>query len=59
VFVHTTEEILAALRERGWKFYNFIGGAARFMFSWDSKLERIGEMRLRTRHVSVCGNRRN
>jgi threonine aldolase len=26
----------AALRARGWSFYTFIGGAARFMFSWDT-----------------------
>jgi hypothetical protein len=44
VFVHTTEEILEGQRERGWKFYTFIGGAARFMFSRDSKLERIDEL---------------
>jgi threonine aldolase len=43
-FVSTSDEVLDALRERGWKFYTFIGGAARFMFSWDSKLERIDEL---------------
>jgi threonine aldolase len=36
VFVEATEETLIRLRERGWKFYTFIGGAARFMFSWDT-----------------------
>jgi len=41
VFVHTAEEVLDGLREHGWKFYTFIGGAARFMFSWDSEFERI------------------
>jgi threonine aldolase len=44
VFIHATGEILETLRERGWKFYTFIGGAARFMFSWDSDLRRIDEL---------------
>jgi threonine aldolase len=29
------------LRTRGWHFYTFIGGAARFMFGWDTDLKRI------------------
>lgn len=41
VFVVAPETVLHALRARGWKFYTFIGGAARFMFSWDSQLDRI------------------
>ena len=44
VFITAPDEILTAMRERGWKFYTFIGGAARFMFSWDTKLERIDEL---------------
>jgi threonine aldolase len=44
VFIHTAAEVLDALRQRGWRFYTFIGGAARFMFSWDSKLERIDQL---------------
>jgi threonine aldolase len=52
VFVTTSNEVLAALRERGWKFYTFIGGAARFMFSWDSKLERIEELCCDLRHCA-------
>jgi len=36
VFVSASEETLNRLRARGWRFYTFIGGAARFMFSWDS-----------------------
>jgi threonine aldolase len=43
VFVTASDEVLNALRERGWRFYTFIGGAARFMFAWDTKLERIDE----------------
>ncbi len=41
VFLSASEEILERTRERGWKFYTFIGGAARFMFSWDSDLKRV------------------
>lgn len=52
VFVHAPGDVLAALRERGWRFYTFIGGAARFMFSWDSKLERIDELCRDLRHCA-------
>jgi threonine aldolase len=41
VFIEASQEILSALRARGWNFYTFIGGAARFMFSWDSDPRRI------------------
>jgi threonine aldolase len=44
VFVCASSAILQAVRERGWKFYTFIGGAARFMFSWDSDLQRIDQL---------------
>ena len=41
VFLEAAEEILERLRARGWKFYTFIGGAARFMFAWDADLKRV------------------
>jgi threonine aldolase len=44
VFLKASSDILDALRARGWKFYSFIGGAARFMFSWDSNTEPIDEL---------------
>lgn len=44
VFINTTDTVLDALRQCGWRFYTFIGGAARFMFSWDTSLERIDEL---------------
>src|SRR6266702_767507 len=44
VFITAATHVLSALRERGWQFYTFIGGAARFMFTWDSNLERIDEL---------------
>jgi threonine aldolase len=36
VFLSAPETVLDALRARGWRFYTFIGGAARFMFAWDA-----------------------
>ena len=44
VFVTASDKVLTGLRQRGWKFYTFIGGAARFMFSWDTNRERIDEL---------------
>ena len=41
VFIKTSDEVLDRLRQRGWHFYTFIGGAARFMFSWDTDPGRI------------------
>jgi threonine aldolase len=43
VFLEASEDVLSRIRERGWKFYTFIGGAARFMFAWDTNLARIDE----------------
>ena len=40
-FLEASEDLLRRVRERGWKFYTFIGGAARFMFSWDTDLARL------------------
>jgi threonine aldolase len=37
VFARLRPEAAAALRDRGWRFYTFIGsGGARFMCSWDT-----------------------
>ncbi len=45
VFVQMPESILNALRDRGWRFYTFIGvGGARFMCSWDTTNERIDQL---------------
>ena len=44
VFVSAPDKTLQVLQQRGWKFYTFIGGAARFMFSWDSTFARIDEL---------------
>jgi threonine aldolase len=50
-FLVASEQILDALRNRGWKFYTFIGGAARFMFAWDTDLARVDEL---CRDLRVC-----
>ncbi len=44
VFLLTSEDKLAALRDRGWRFYTFIGGGARFMFAWDSDFARVDQL---------------
>jgi threonine aldolase len=41
VFLLASDDILNGLRGRGWKFYTFIGGAARIMFAWDTDLKRV------------------
>jgi threonine aldolase len=41
VFVTAPDTVLEALRVRGWHFYTFIGGAARFMFGWDTDRNRV------------------
>jgi threonine aldolase len=44
VFILAPDAVLDHLRQRGWRFYTFIGGAARFMFAWNSELSRIDEL---------------
>lgn len=44
IFLQAPEVVLATLRERGWRFYTFIGGAARFMFAWDAEPLRVAEL---------------
>jgi threonine aldolase len=54
VFVSSSDEILEGMRQRGWKFYTFIGGAARFMCSWDTDRQRIDEF---CRDLRICAER--
>lgn len=51
VFIFSSPEVLERLRGLGWRFYTFIGGAARFMFAWDSDLRRIDEL---VRDLRAC-----
>jgi threonine aldolase len=55
VFVRMPEAKLAALRERGWRFYTFIGGGARFMFAWDSAPRRVDELAADIRQIASGG----
>ena len=41
VFLRAPEPVLEGLRARGWRFYTFIGGGARFMFAWDADFARV------------------
>ncbi|MCP1229995.1 threonine aldolase family protein [Acetobacter indonesiensis] len=44
VFLRGPEKLLPGLQDRGWRFYTFIGGGARFMFAWDSDPARVDEL---------------
>ncbi|CAH2601235.1 Low specificity L-threonine aldolase [Rhodovastum atsumiense] len=44
VFLQMAPAVQEALRGRGWRFYTFIGGGARFMFAWDSRPDRVDEL---------------
>jgi len=44
VFLNMPPPALAALQGRGWRFYTFIGGGARFMCSWDTSEARVREL---------------
>ena len=53
VFVSTPLVVLDGLRERGWRFYTFIGGGARFMFAWDSDPEQVDKLGQDIQELSV------
>lgn len=52
VFVRAPDAVLQGLRNRGWRFYTFIGGGARFMFAWDADPARVDELAADIRAVS-------
>ncbi len=53
VFLQAAPERLEALRLKGWRFYTFIGGGARFMFAWDADPARVAELARDIREVSA------
>lgn len=55
VFYRLSDTISSGLRERGWRFYTFIGGAARFMFAWDASAERVAELAADLRALALAG----
>jgi threonine aldolase len=44
VFLKLPLSVADGLRARGWMFYTFIGGGARFMFAWDAEPERMNAL---------------
>ena len=54
VFVEMPDTAIQALRDRGWRFYTFIGGAARFMCSWDTEQDRVRELAADIRQVMAA-----
>jgi threonine aldolase len=53
VFLRASADRLEGLRQRGWQFYTFIGGGARFMFAWDSDAARVDALARDIREVSA------
>ncbi len=54
VFVTMSAAFAAALRERGWRFYDFIGGAYRFMCAWDTGEEDVDALLADFREVAAA-----
>ncbi|RVT96606.1 low specificity L-threonine aldolase [Rhodovarius crocodyli] len=44
VFLRLPSATQDRLRARGWRFYTFIGGGARFMFAWDATEEGVAAL---------------
>ena len=53
VFLNLSAAVQERLRARGWHFYGFIGGAARFMFAWDSQPDRVDAL---ARDIRACAS---
>lgn len=57
VFIEFPQPALAALRERGWKFYTFIGaGGARLMCAWDTSEDSVRALAADIRAVMETHN---
>ncbi|WP_040259707.1 threonine aldolase family protein [Pseudomonas massiliensis] len=53
VFLNMAPAAISRLRERGWRFYTFIGGGARFMCAWDTDEARVRELAADIRTVTA------
>ena len=53
VFLQLSEPAIAALTAKGWRFYTFIGGGARFMFAWDADPVRVDALAADIREACV------
>lgn len=54
VFLSLPDKVQAGLKERGWRFYTFIGGGARFMFAWDADFARIDQLIADLREIAAA-----
>jgi threonine aldolase len=55
LFLRAAPEVLDALREKGWRFYTFIGGGGgRFMFAWDADPARVDALAADIREVALA-----
>lgn len=54
VFLRMPEAVIEALRARGWRFYTFIGGGARFMFAWDADPARVDALVAALRELALA-----
>lgn len=57
VFLKAPDAVLDELRRRGWRFYTFIGGGARFMFAWDADPARVDQLAADIRAASALAAR--
>lgn len=55
VFLKAPAALLDGLREKGWRFYTFIGGGARFMFAWDADRTQVDALAadIQTLHAAL------
>jgi threonine aldolase len=54
VFAKLPAPLNSALKERGWRFYNFIGGGSRFMCSWRVTAEDVDALLADARAALTC-----
>lgn len=58
VFLRASHDVLDKLRERGWRFYTFIGGSGRFMFAWDADFARVDALASDIREIGMAASTR-
>ena len=54
VFLQAPAAVLGAVRAKGWRFYTFIGGAARFMCGWDADPARVDALAADLREAAMA-----
>ena len=55
-FLRLPQSLQTSLRNRGWRFYTFIGGGARFMFSWDADMQRVEQLAADIKAIALAGH---